>query len=315
MPTKFENESERRRLLSEASHLTEALKPKAPAGSKEIKIEWIEITPRTAKNWMAANTHNRNLREATVAAYARDMKSGNWLSTHQGIAFASDGTLLDGQHRLAAIIESGVTVRMLVTSGLPAKAEGKLLTTQDAMDRGAGRSLADQLKLNHDFKQNPNLAIAAFNVIGHICTGRRPAKGTVALALQCVQIIGPSVFWAMGLVEQVKTFRIGPVLGASAFVHAANPVLADEFLKRLVVGNNLTERNPVLHLRNFLIGGGHKQEWAAAERAKAHETILHTIHLFAEKRQVQELTWAKGGLEYFSRKQPKLVERIKAVFA
>ncbi len=43
------------------------------------------------------------------------MREGHWDTTHQGIAIASDGTLVDGQHRLLAIVESGVTVRMNVT--------------------------------------------------------------------------------------------------------------------------------------------------------------------------------------------------------
>ena len=47
------------------------------------------------------------------------MLSGDWSLTHQGIAFYDDGSLADGQHRLNAIVSSGVTVKMQVAYGVP----------------------------------------------------------------------------------------------------------------------------------------------------------------------------------------------------
>ena len=41
---------------------------------------------------------------------ARDMKAGHWRLTHQGIAFDPAGVLIDGQHRLWAIVESDTTL-------------------------------------------------------------------------------------------------------------------------------------------------------------------------------------------------------------
>ena len=70
-----------------------------------------------AAEWLARNTFNRNLSQHSVNRYASDMSAGNWTLTHQGIAFDDQGVLVDGQHRLAAIIKSGVDVRMMVTWG------------------------------------------------------------------------------------------------------------------------------------------------------------------------------------------------------
>ena len=102
--------------------------------------EVIEVTPALAKEWLQRNTHNRNLRQRVAAGYAADMLAGAWVEDGQSIKFAADGTLLDGQHRLAAIAQSGVTLPMLVVTGLPS-------TAQDTMDTGAKRSLGDALKL------------------------------------------------------------------------------------------------------------------------------------------------------------------------
>lgn len=86
-----------------------------------MKSEIILITPEMAKNWLLcvdANHKNRNIRKNVVSKYARDMKRGGWKLTHQGIAFDVNGHLRDGQHRLSAIVEAGVPVRMLVTFDL-----------------------------------------------------------------------------------------------------------------------------------------------------------------------------------------------------
>lgn len=100
----------------------------------------LDVTPQLAKEWLDHNTHNRNLRDRAIAAYARDMKAGNWAENGEAIKFAADGTLLDGQHRLSAIIEADVTIRMLIVTGLQA-------TDQETMDAGRKRSLSDALHL------------------------------------------------------------------------------------------------------------------------------------------------------------------------
>ena len=104
----------------------------------DLSIE--TITPKQAEKYLQHNTSNRNLRKSLVSQYARDMENGKWRLTHQGIAFNCDGTLLDGQHRLKAIIESGVTVQMLVARGVDSK-------HQLVMDDHAKRSADDALTL------------------------------------------------------------------------------------------------------------------------------------------------------------------------
>jgi hypothetical protein len=82
-----------------------------------MRTEIIDITPALAESWLTKNKFNRRISTATVNKYAADMKSGRWNLTHQGIAFAYSGELVDGQHRLKAIIKSCTPVRMMVTWG------------------------------------------------------------------------------------------------------------------------------------------------------------------------------------------------------
>ena len=98
------------------------------------------VTPEQAAKWLERNTHNRKLRTHQVAAMVRDIQEGRWKWNGDSIKFAKDGTLLDGQHRLNAIVESGQPIEMLVIHGLDK-------ATQATMDTGAKRSGADVLKL------------------------------------------------------------------------------------------------------------------------------------------------------------------------
>jgi hypothetical protein len=77
------------------------------------------VSPAMALAMLAGNVGNRQIRRAVVAQMAQDMRNGAWVLTHQGVAFAPDGRLLDGQHRLHAVVAAGVSVPMTVARNVP----------------------------------------------------------------------------------------------------------------------------------------------------------------------------------------------------
>jgi hypothetical protein len=79
-----------------------------------INFVLMQITPEIAKAFLAGNTDNRKLASRTVEVLARDMVNGGWRVTHQCIAISESGLLIDGQHRLSAVVSSGKTVPMYV---------------------------------------------------------------------------------------------------------------------------------------------------------------------------------------------------------
>lgn len=84
-----------------------------------MKSEIILVTPNQAKSWLESKGNNRKLSLTHVRYLVNEIKSGRWRLTHQGIAFGDDGRLLDGQHRLAAIIEAGMATNMMVSYDVP----------------------------------------------------------------------------------------------------------------------------------------------------------------------------------------------------
>jgi hypothetical protein len=107
----------------------------------------LDITPSMAARWLEGNTHNRPITQGHVERLAREMKAGRWRMTHQGIAFSPNGRLLDGQHRLWAVVMADVTVPMRVFFNEPGE-------NIECFDGGLVRSAAHRMSLGQRFGQD-----------------------------------------------------------------------------------------------------------------------------------------------------------------
>jgi hypothetical protein len=87
-----------------------------------ITSEIVTLTPEIARSMLDQNSNNRNVKKASVEAYARAMEDGRWLLTGDAIRFDVDKKLLDGQHRLLACIRANTPFRTIVIYNLPKEA-------------------------------------------------------------------------------------------------------------------------------------------------------------------------------------------------
>lgn len=84
-----------------------------------MEMTYEYITPLVAKELLEKKGSNRKLSIATVQAYATDMANGNWTcKTGDAISLDKDGNVVNGQHRLAAIVKSGVGIHSWVCRGV-----------------------------------------------------------------------------------------------------------------------------------------------------------------------------------------------------
>ena len=105
-----------------------------------MNMEILDVSPELATEWLTHNTSNRPLSKGTVQQLAARIQRGEWQLTHQGIAFDEDGVLIDGQHRLAAIVKADIAVPLTVTYDVPR-------TAFTVMDTGRKRTGRDTLAL------------------------------------------------------------------------------------------------------------------------------------------------------------------------
>lgn len=103
-------------------------------------VELEVITPEIAEKYLALNKENRTLSVAAVRQYSRDLASGRWAFSNDAICFASDGRLINGQHRLEAIVSAAADMQCIVVRNLPPE-------TQHKMDAGRRRTASDALHL------------------------------------------------------------------------------------------------------------------------------------------------------------------------
>jgi hypothetical protein len=182
--------------------------------STKIKTIATVITPTMAIKWLEGNVHNRTLSQKTVDAFARDILLGHWVITHQGIAFAKDGTLIDGQHRLWAVVESKKAVLMNVTTGLD-------LSTQNAIDIGRNRSVRDIIALQRksrtqDGKESKPVRSVHVGIARMLCEQTGIARPTTPEQIEAYNKFEPAILEAIGMypriVPRLQNASIGCVI-------------------------------------------------------------------------------------------------------
>lgn len=282
----------------------------------KFRSQWIDIDPAMASRWLENNFKNRKCDDEVVNAYARDMLNGTWVATHQGVAFNDRDELIDGQHRLRAIVLSGKTIRMMVTFGLPSKIEGSEMTTMDAVDRGRPRSVADQLKIQHGLK-NGSIISSICMSIGNVCYGKRTRRLSVGQTLKIYRAFESAVDWVIIHRPKEHGLRQAGVLAGFAFALATEESLTGGkiacMMERLLTGENLKSQSSMKHLRNFLISDEAKLLSQKTDRGIA-ELVLQAIYLESKGKPIMRLELAPDGAAHFRAAQRARVEKIAALF-
>jgi hypothetical protein len=98
------------------------------------------------------NGTNRTIEASRLKVFEDLIRAGEFKATHQGAAFAKDGTLIDGQHRCLACAQTNIAIEMQFTFGID-----KALIDYIDQQPGGGRTLASSLEIagieNEKYKQ------------------------------------------------------------------------------------------------------------------------------------------------------------------
>ena len=224
-----------------------------------MKTEIMNITPDMAIEMLSRNSANRKLRDDRVKLYAKQMKEGKWHLTGQSITFAEDGQLLDGQHRLWAVIESNCTVPFVVVT------DAEVAPTYDC---GLPRSLSDRLYLGG--KKFPssmitNSGVAIVRGCMTIYNGTMDRKGAIATDdwVEFAEAHMDDMTWCTGLYNKkgtagVKKAIIYSTLWALTKIEVITRADAEKIISVLSSGMpTCVEDAPLIGFRNALIKNRH----------------------------------------------------------
>ena len=214
-----------------------------------VRTQVLNITPEIAATMLETNRNFRKVSPGRVSMFVRDMVAGHWHFNGETIKFNQvTNELIDGQHRLSAIIQSGVTVPCLCV----------WVATDKGVDRGMARTIA-QLLYALGYK-NAASTSSAVNVLfayyGHVNLLTRHVITDAERETFINTLNSSRLTEAVTLAERCRAAGFGKSGAWGAAIYLFLELDADaarDFINRVIEGTNLAKHDPALTLRNKLI--------------------------------------------------------------
>ncbi len=228
------------------------------------KVEILDVTPEMAIEWLDQNAGNRTVSKKHVALLAQMMIRNEWHFVGDPVRFDQEGKLLDGQHRLLALIESETTQRMVVIHNLPAE-------SQVYMDAGRRRSPGDQLMVALGMRNGTRAAaivrtyLAWRDEVFLSETRKIGIPEIVTWATDNQTVLHDAVTNASRVIA--ASIPTSAAVSGAVFLAARrlDPGHADYFWARLADGVELDATDPILTLRNGIIRRARRDRWTRVE--------------------------------------------------
>jgi len=209
------------------------------------------ITPQVASDFLSRNKENyRSKNQTAIKKMERDILNGEWKINGSTISFTTDGCLVDGQHRLFAILKSNISVGALVVEGLN---PDSVIT----MDNGITRKLSDHL--SHNGEVNVKLLSTVIKNLGKYVQGNFFNKTESISYSAAMEILNryPEIRDCVTKFSRKNLITTPSVLAVCYFIlklkHKNNVEMVDDFFDKIIFGNNLSDGEPLLILRNLFI--------------------------------------------------------------
>lgn len=258
-----------------------------------ITTKVVTITPAYARELLGRNTQNRKISRTNYKTLVRAMVRDEWKLNGEAIKVDENGFILDGQHRLYACIEADKAFETLIVEGLPSD-------TQDTMDTGKSRSVADVLEIRGE-KNTHLLAALIRRVYIYENHGLRQALNTgYDTTNHEVLAYYETNKWIESLTPDARrlaTYAKIPASLGGLLVYVLSKIDADDaafFIEKLITGENLAANHPIYVLRRTLHQlhedrkGTKGQPYLAAISVKAWNK-------FRDGETISILRWTPGG--------------------
>lgn len=238
------------------------------------------VTPEIAAAWLELNDNYRVWQQSVTDRWVRQIETGAWLVTHEALGFDWNGALFDGQHRLRAIVQSGVTVPMRVVTGITPEAAGVVNT-------GAPRTADDALR-NAGFH---NVSTIATTVRFWARRSSKRGKATLqpnevlsmANAMDGLQAVAQAAQGVYNAQTGALMMQAGPVCIAGYLIHDTRPpmVVSEyfKFLTSVATGADLKAGSAALALSQRLTR--ERDQARVRGRTKVSQDLLVSLILSA----------------------------------
>lgn len=256
----------------------------------------IWVTLEMARKWMESNGRNRSVSEGRVLAYYRDMVHGRWTLSGEPIALSPAGILLNGQHRLSALIKYGQPVRMLVQFDCDERA---------VFDGGRLRNMGDVFNIN---RQASGASVASWAAVHAALIANYTTKQmTVAEGEIWRDHHAADIAFGLRTLSSMRASGIGiaPVVGAWVFAFPFDPARIEDLAMQFATGADLSPRSPLLACRNYVLSRTRgasavgRMRFLADNRLIMAKKVLRAIQLTCEDRSLDKIQLTDLGRAHF----------------
>ena len=256
------------------------------------------LTPEIALTWLKRNDINRPFSRGNARLLADEMTAGRWKENGESIVFDTDGTLIDGQHRLQAVLNSGREYLVPVVTGIAA-------AVRPTVDTGRKRTTANNLGMAGE-SNAATLAAALLLWKGYESrqvqgvSGNTFQKSSVASIMEFLDQwphMREAVRRAKALLPKGHGRAVIPASEVAVLWYAIvdvgnSPERADEFLSSVLLGHNVAPGNPILALRRRLID--HMRPGMRMAKRERLALALKAWQLWSTGQKRQVLRWEPG---------------------
>lgn len=177
--------------------------------SNTVQCALLEVTPELAREFIVCGGVNRPTKEQHAHSLSRAMRRGWFKQTGDTIKIDRAGRVIDGQHRLLAIVHSGVTQMLLVVWGLETDIE-------HLIDNNLPRTLTDRLVLRG--VQDATRKAAWISAI-HDVLYRKQGRVSGDLGVEMEREFRRSLNWMSQFAPTNQPLAYPPLLAAFVLAH------------------------------------------------------------------------------------------------
>lgn len=264
-------------------------KAKTPLPSQDA-LQIVTVTPEMAVQILERNELNRPLNDQHVHRIARQITEGKWKFNGDTIKISSDHSVVDGQHRLWAIIEAKQAVDTIIVTGI----ERDAFATIDTLRKP--RSGSDVIALAGTLKYRNMIAAALGWLIryqrGVLQTYNQPQNKVENSDIEAAFKEHPGIVRA---VERCMPLRglANPGIVAFAYYVALdrNGLLAEKLVDTLIDPAGVSINDPLFRLRSYFTSDHHKRKEAVMSIA----LMFKALNAARAGRKVSALSWKNQG--------------------
>jgi hypothetical protein len=257
------------------------------------------ISPQIAEEYLKRNRKNRKISEKQVKRLAREMANGRWSLNGEPIQFNSDGDLINGQHRLSAIVLSGVSVYILVVMGIT---DPNAFATIDQNSLGRGAYTVLQMKgVAH---ANQITSITKKLLHWHNSKDKTQFSFSTnewydASSSDVVEFYENNEYLISFIFNLVKDSRMikscsarSAIITALIICYETNPVTTLKFIDKFKTGIELKQDSPILLLREKLMIGVAPKDGGRNWNLEVMAITIKAFNTFSEGKTRKLLRWS-----------------------